>query len=89
MKSQKFIYKLQCTFKISAFEVPVAMKAQYLALLRIGNVKVILFGGGFGESEIGATHTDVSSHNLCSGNKEHVCPSGPTPNIKASKRGKS
>lgn len=77
------------TFNISAFELPVAIKAQYLALFKIGNVKVILFGGGLGESEMGATHTDVSSHSLCPGNKEHVCPSGPTPNINASKRGKS
>jgi len=83
------MYFQNCTFKISAFELPVAINAQYLALLRIGNVKVILFGGGFGESEIGATHTDVSSHNLCPGNNEHVCPSGPTPNINASNRGKS
>lgn len=77
------------TFKISAFELPVAMNAQYLALFNIGNVKVILFGGGLGELEMGATHTEVSSHNLCPGNKEHVCPSGPTPSINASKRGKS
>jgi len=74
---------------MSAFELPVAIKAQYLALFRIGNVKVILFGGDLGESEIEATHTDVSSHNLCPGNREHVCPSGPTPSINASKRGKS
>lgn len=55
---------LYYTFKISAFELPVAINAQYLALFKIGKVKVILLGGGFGESEIGATHTDVSSHNL-------------------------
>jgi len=74
---------------MSAFELPVAINAQYLALFIIGNVNVILFGGVFGESEIGATHTDISSHNLCPGNREHVCPSGPTPNINTSKRGKS
>jgi hypothetical protein len=63
-------------------------KTQRSAWLSTGKVKVILAGGGLGELVMGATHTDVSSSRLCSGNREQVCPSGPTPSSSKSNLGK-
>lgn len=56
-------------------------------LFRTGYVSVILWGGGFGESSMCATHLDLSSSRGCDGNNEHVWPSGPTPSRAASKHG--
>jgi len=43
------------TLTISALLEPQATKSTHLALRRTGNVNVILWGGGFGESLIAAT----------------------------------
>jgi len=67
------------TLTISAFPAPAMAKTHSSALLSTGKVKVILAGGGLGELVIGATQTEVSSRRLCPGNREQVCPSGPTP----------
>lgn len=62
-------------------------KTQFFALLITGKVRVILDGGGLGESVMGATQRAVSFRSLCPGNKEHVCPSGPIPNRSMSNLG--
>lgn len=79
--------KITNTFTISALPVPLTAKIQHSALLTTGNVKVILDAGGLGELVIGATQTEVSSKSLCSGKREHVCPSGPIPSSSKWKRG--
>lgn len=45
---------------MSALPEPEIGKIQALALLITGKVRVIRQGGGFGESETGATHNFVS-----------------------------
>lgn len=46
---------------MSALLAPATAKTQALELLITGNVRVILEGGGLGESLIGQTHLIVSS----------------------------
>lgn len=77
------------TFIIGALLSPVATKMARRVLLITGNVNVILLGGGFGESVIGATHTEVSCRSGWPGNKEHVWPSGPIPRSSKSNLGMS
>lgn len=87
-QDQILLKVIQITLIISAFPWPATANIQFSALLIIGNVSVILLGGGLGESVMGAIHTDVSSNNRWPGNKEHVCPSGPMPKRRAWKRGR-
>ena len=87
-KREEYKYIKHHTLTISAFAAPVIAKTQHSALLTTGKVKVILDGGGLGALVIGATHTEVSSQTRCSGNKEHVCPSGPIPNSRRWNRGR-
>src|SRR6266536_3927638 len=47
-------------FMISFFPDPVATNAIFTPCVTTGKLSVILFGGGFGESSIGATHASVS-----------------------------
>ena len=67
-------------FSISALPSPTAQKNKKFELLINGNVSVTRSGGGFGLSEIGSTSwvwVLASKKSLWSGNKLHVCPSGP------------
>ncbi len=62
------------------FEVPVATNPTVRAILSVGKVNVIRWGGGFGESAIDATHPDLLRVTLCfssscPGNRDAVCPS--------------
>lgn len=53
-----------------------------------GNVKVILSGGGFGESVMEVTHLWLSLQRPCPGNRDATWPSGPIPRSMRSNLGK-
>nr|GLL20013.1 unknown [Ipomoea trifida] len=63
----------------SALDAPGTTRAIFAEELMTGNVKVILSGGGFGESLMNATHFSFSWRRGCPGNSEATCPSGPIP----------
>nr|GMC58180.1 hypothetical protein Iba_chr02aCG12710 [Ipomoea batatas] len=63
----------------SALDAPGTTRAMFAEELITGNVKVILSGGGFGESLMNATHFSFSWRRGFPGNREATCPSGPIP----------
>lgn len=74
-------------FKISFLPEPVATKATLTPCVTTGKLSVMRFGGGLGESSIGATQASVSRSRACPGNKLQVWPSGPQPSRSRSKMG--
>lgn len=62
-----------------ALPAPATTSAIWADELITGKVKVILSGGGLGESLIKVTHFSFSFTSGCPGNKEATCPSGPIP----------
>jgi len=61
----------------SALPAPHTTSAIYEEELITGKVKVLLFGGGFGESVMWVTHFWFSLRSECPGKREATCPSGP------------
>ena len=62
-----------------ALLAPFTTRAIYADELITGKVRVILSGGGFGESLMKVTHFSFSLTRGWPGNKEATCPSGPIP----------
>jgi len=75
------------SFNIPFLPSPVATKAILMAWVTTGSVRVIRFGGGFGESLMGDTQASASRSNSWLGNRLQVCPSGPQPRSRRSKTG--
>ena len=68
--------------RISALQITPLLKCRAhpdLALFTSGKVMVMRWGGGLGESKMGATSLCCSSRRAWPGNKEQQCPSGPMP----------
>mmetsp|Transcript_11708 Transcript_11708/g.13343 ORF Transcript_11708/g.13343 Transcript_11708/m.13343 type:complete len:236 (+) Transcript_11708:37-744(+) len=73
------------SFKILFLDAPAPQnKTIRAASFNTGNVNVILRGGIFGESSIGATNRDCSVNKPWPGKSEQVCPSGPKPSTRQS-----